>query len=125
MQVITRSLVGSGGFCNLGAGDATLDVVPRRPGTLRPPHDWFDVFPDGALDDGAPPGVVELAGVARRLRRLLDDGTVTVSGLARASGVDRSTIQDVLAGRVWIDTSTLARLEHTVGQRLWDVGFAP
>ena len=96
--------------------------MPRRPGELGRPCDWVADFPDGTVAPDAPPGVVELAGVARRLRALVNGGEFTVSGIARTSGVHRTTVHDVLDGVVWIDTSTLARLERAVGQRLWELG---
>ncbi|MBV8980668.1 MAG: helix-turn-helix transcriptional regulator [Acidimicrobiia bacterium] len=63
--------------------------------------------------------MAEVVAVARSIRRRLEDGTPSLSELARRSGVDRSTIYDLLAGRAWIDVSTLARLEAALGTRLW------
>lgn len=54
-----------------------------------------------------------------RLRRHLDGGDDTISGLAKRSGVNRTTIYDLLSGQAYIDVVTLARLEHAVGARLW------
>ena|GEM_PF-2098938 len=95
-------------------------AVPRRSGELGRPCDWVVDFPDGTVAPDAPPGVVELAGVARRLRALTAS-EFTISGIARTAGVHRTTVHDVLDGAIWIDTSTLARLERAVGQVLWEL----
>jgi hypothetical protein len=93
--------------------------MPRRSGARLRPCDWVADFPDGTVADGAPAGVAELAGVARNIRELVAAGDVTVAGLARDSGVHRTTVHDILAGKVWMDTQTLARLETAAGRRLW------
>ena len=98
-----------------------MKVVPRRPGELGRPADWFDQFPDGTPSGDAPPGVRELAHVAARLRDVLE--SISVSEFARRARVDRRTMYDLLAGDVWIDTSTLARLERAAGVRLWPERF--
>jgi len=77
-------------------------------------------FPDGRVKRAAPAGVAETAAVARNLRRALDELGMPISTLADASGVDRSVIHDLLAGRKYLNTQTLARLERATGRPLWE-----
>lgn len=95
--------------------------MPRRPGAIGTPADAFDAggFPDGAVRPDATPGAVELAAVARRLRSVLDDTGEAVTHFAERTGVDRTTIYDLFAGRAYLDVVTLARLERGAGTRLW------
>ncbi|WP_342671448.1 helix-turn-helix domain-containing protein [Nonomuraea candida] len=41
--------------------------------------------------------------------------------LAVLSGVNRQTINDLVAGRCWPDVATIAQLEAGLGVRLWPV----
>lgn len=94
--------------------------MPRRAGSLGQPAEFVSgAFPNGKVVADAPVGVVEMVGVARRLRDHLDSTGTSVSELARSAGVNRTTIHDVMAGRSYMDVVTLARLEATTGQRLW------
>lgn len=95
--------------------------MPRRPGAIGTPADAFVAgeFPDGTVAPGAVPGAVELAAVARNLRAVLDGTGEPISRFAERSGVDRTTVHDLLAGRAYLDVITLARLERGAGTRLW------
>lgn len=44
---------------------------------------------------------------------------VSANALAKASGVNRQVIANILAGQVWIDTVTLADLEEALDEMLW------
>ncbi|WP_336216980.1 helix-turn-helix domain-containing protein [Nonomuraea sp. LPB2021202275-12-8] len=43
-------------------------------------------------------------------------------GLATLSGVNRQSINDLLAGTSWPDVATIALLEAALAQRLWPTG---
>ena len=59
--------------------------------------------------------------VARRfavnLRRAV--GSRSVRSVAEASGITHTTLLSVLAGQVWPDLETIAKLELGLGARLW------
>lgn len=93
--------------------------MPRAGGRQAQPSDYCPDFPDGPVADDAPAGVSELAFVARRLRAELAARGRGITELARTADVDRSTVYDLLAGRAYVDTATLARVERAVGRRLW------
>ncbi len=75
--------------------------------------DW----PGGDLVPGAPVAAQYAQGISRNLAGALA-GT-TVSELARRSGVHRTTIHELLAGRTWGDVVTIALLEDAAGVPLW------
>lgn len=95
--------------------------MPRRSGDIGKPVDAFvgGRFPDGRLRKNAPVGAAEMATVARGLRTHLDETGVPIRTLAERAGLDRTTIHGLLAGRVYVDVVTLARLEHAAGCRFW------
>jgi len=95
--------------------------MPRRSGDIGTPAGAFvgGRFPGGRLRKGAPAGAAEMAAVARALRVYLDETGLPIRTLAERAGLDRTTIHAVLAGRVYVDVVTLARLERTTGRRLW------
>jgi transcriptional regulator with XRE-family HTH domain len=55
--------------------------------------------------------------LALRLGRALGGRSLREAG--RVTGVDHTTVGDILAGRVWADIATLARLEAGLGADLW------
>jgi hypothetical protein len=94
--------------------------MPRIAGYPGRPADHVDgPFTTGIVRADAPAGVSELAAAARALEGHLEATGTSVSGFAELAGVDRATVADFLAGRVFIDTFTLARLERAAGRRLW------
>ena len=94
--------------------------MPRRSVKQRPPCEYtYGEFLDGDVYENAPPGVIEMLFAAQALRNLLDTSDWTIKGLAEAAEVDRSVLHDVLAGRVYINVLTLARLEAATIRSLW------
>lgn len=91
--------------------------MPRRRQIIGAPNAWMADFPDGQLASGAPDGVAHAAAIARVLRSALEGRTV--SGVAEAADLNRSTLQAVLAGRAYPDLVTLAKLERVLDTRLW------
>ncbi|MHB8220589.1 MAG: hypothetical protein ACYDHU_09770 [Acidimicrobiales bacterium] len=83
---------------------------PVRAAPCAHSADW----PDVACDDP----VAEVARLlALRVRDALGGRSLRAAGTL--TGVDHTTIGDVLAGRVWADVATLARLEAGLGSDLW------
>lgn len=97
--------------------------MARRRHPLRRPGDYVDGdFLAGAVTPGAPVGVAHVQHIARELRRALDSAGVGVSEVASRAGLHRGTIHDLLAGDVYPDVLTVARLEAELGARLWPPG---
>jgi hypothetical protein len=46
-------------------------------------------------------------------------GADSIRSVAAKCGVNHVTLQNVVAGKVWPDLATIARLEHGIGQGLW------
>ena len=83
---------------------------PARPPPSAHSPDW----PDVACDDTT-------AEVARLLALRLREALAGRSqrSVGALTGVDYTTIGDVLAGRVWADLATIAKLERGLGADLW------
>ncbi len=91
--------------------------MPRRATQVGTPRDHAPGFPDGPIPVDAPDGVAHAAEIARRLRAALEGKSI--SAVCRNAGLNRSTVQDLIAGRTFADTVTLAKLERVLGVRLW------
>jgi hypothetical protein len=95
--------------------------VPRRRGVHSRPVDFLAdpaaAFPEGELDVDAPLEAVVAHRLAGRLDAALEGRAL--SAVCRDAGLNRSTVQDLLAGRSLCDTVTLAKLEATLGVALW------
>ncbi len=74
-------------------------------------------FPAGQLASTAPSEVIIAQGLALNVQIALRD--TTLIGACRDAGLNRSTVQDLLAGRTFCDIATLAKLEATLGVPLW------
>jgi hypothetical protein len=97
--------------------------MPRSAGDPGRPSDHVEgVFAGGTPVEGAPVGIAELAAIAGALAEALAEPGRTVTQVARDSGLDRTTIYDIVAGRSVCDVVTLARLEHALGRRLYPEG---
>lgn len=73
-------------------------------------------FPE--LTAGDPWQVVVAATIATRLQGALDRGW-TLRTIAVETGVNHATLHRIIAGDVWVDAATIARLEDGLGMRLW------
>ena len=94
--------------------------VPRRSSEFSAsPRSWLTdgEWPHGALADDAPPPVKYAAHVAGALSAALVGRNKT--DVARAAGIERSTLYDVLAGNTWADLVTLAKIEVVLNVSLW------
>lgn len=85
----------------------------RQPVTVLAQGDW----PDGALEPDAPAAARYVQEISRRLRDASSDASV--SEVAAAAGLARSTIYDILTGTTWPDVVSLAQLEAVLEVRLW------
>lgn len=86
--------------------------MPRTP-RLRP-NELVSPWPHGETSD--PAGRVA-ANFVLALRDAVDGESVRY--VARQCGVNHQTLRSVLAGDVWPDMQTIARLEFGLGRPLW------
>lgn len=101
------------------------ESLPRRSTSYRVPVEWMidGEWPSGTFDPQAPEAVSHAIAIAVALAAALD-GQNKSKVAARAS-IDRSTLYDILAGRTWPDTVTLANLEAILDQPLWPTERPP
>ncbi|SEG99269.1 Helix-turn-helix [Nonomuraea solani] len=72
------------------------------------------------------PAAAVVQAIAAALAGILAERRLSLRGLAAASGVNRQSISDLLAGRSWPDVATIALLEAALAVRLWpDSASAP
>lgn len=90
-----------------------------RPSRNLPNHEAGSTWPDERLDD-APSEVARQ--LALNLRTAM--GRRSTRGVRSATGVDHTTVADILKGTTWPDLNTIARLEHGLGVDLWPAGVA-
>ena len=83
------------------------------------PRDWISqgTWPDGPFTKDAPEDVAVAVAIARALDTALEGRNK--SEIAKAANIERTTLYDILAGRSWPDTVTLAKLERELSQGLW------
>ena len=83
--------------------------------TPRPrPIDLVVPWPDGSASEAAGTAA---ATFVRALNSAIDGRSIR--SVAAACGVNHQTIRGVLAGEVWPDMYTVARLEEGLNARLW------
>uniref|UniRef100_UPI003F4985E4 helix-turn-helix domain-containing protein n=1 Tax=Nonomuraea sp. CA-252377 TaxID=3240003 RepID=UPI003F4985E4 len=68
------------------------------------------------------PAAAVVQQIAASLAGILAERRLSLRGLAAASGVNRQSIADLLAGRSWPDVATIALLETALAIRLWPEG---
>lgn len=128
-----RDKHGYGRHCHMLANRAIWELCrgPLLPGVIvrhecdNPPCSLLDHLEDGTQADNhqdriargrpwgtrptmrgeAGPGAKLTEGQVREIRHLWASGEVTKIGLSRAFPASRRTIQDIIAGRTWIDVS--------------------
>ncbi|WP_084125967.1 helix-turn-helix transcriptional regulator [Demequina sp. NBRC 110054] len=89
-------------------------MPPRR----TRPRDLGSDWPDRVVDDPA-------GEVARRIAVALRTATAGLSlrQVAEATGVNYTTVRDVLLGNTFGDSITISRLEIGLGVALWPADF--
>ena len=104
------------------AAVASPDMPSRR--GLRPqPRSYLapgGCWPDGPLEDGAPPEAVLALDISKRFRDHIDRLGWNRSEAARRAGISRTTVLNILGGKTWLDLPTIDRLERNLGMRLWN-----
>jgi ribosome-binding protein aMBF1 (putative translation factor) len=97
--------------------------MPRRRNGA--PREWIaeGSWPDGTFRADAPVEVAHAVAIAVGLAAALDGRNK--SDVAAAAEVDRSTLYDILAGKAWPDTFTLAKLERYLEASLWPSDPSP
>lgn len=99
--------------------------MPRRSSQYRVPRDWLTsgTWPNGTFAADSPEVVAHAVAIANALEDAL--GKANRSQVCANAGIQRSTLYDILAGRSWPDTVTLARLELELNKTLWPTDGAP
>lgn len=94
-----------------------MRLVPRKP--RQSPAQRVDQWP------GPTTGQADVD-VARHLARNLSAALAgrSTRQAATLTGVDATTIQDILNGQVWPDSRTIALLEAGLGADVWPAGIA-
>ena len=83
------------------------------------PSELVDAWPDAASTD---PVVEAARQFVINLREAI--GASSARSVAREAGINHVTVAAILQGRAWADTHTLAKLESSLGVKLWP-GAAP
>lgn len=91
----------------------------------KTPRDWVveGTWPDGVFAADAPDAVAHAVAIAKALDAALTQRTK--SRVAHDAAIERSTLYDILSGKSWPDTVTLANLERELGTTLWPPHPAP
>ena len=76
-------------------------------------------WPDGPLEDGAPPEASLSQAITWRLREALGRHMGTRGDVAAEACLSPATIYKLLRGTSWGRVPTIARLERVLGARLW------
>jgi hypothetical protein len=93
--------------------------MPRRSTFYGVPKDWISngEWPTCTFRHDAPAEVAVAVAIAKALSQALE--TRNKTQVASAAQIERSTLYDIIAGRSWPDTVTLAKLERELDQGLW------
>lgn len=59
------------------------------------------------------------ANIATTLNAVMDERQLSLRGVETETGVDHDTVRRIVAGQVWADTWTVARLEDGLHVQLW------
>jgi len=96
--------------------------MPQRTGVTGTPRSYVTAkgtWPDGPFRKDTPRAVYYAADIAKRLKAALEASGESVTAVAAALQVARSTIYDVIKGETFADVRTLALAEAHFGVRLW------
>ena len=90
--------------------------------SYRPPREWLVAdgkWPTGPFTPGAPPYVIVTAAIVANY--LAAAGTRSLRSVARAAGIDATSLGRTLAGETVPDVHTVAVLEDALQCELWPV----
>ena len=94
--------------------------MPARRNLKPQPSDYLDedgTWPEGLLEDGAPPEAAFVMEIARRLKAACENRSER--SVARDADVDKKTIANILNGATWCEVPTIYRLEKALQIHLW------
>lgn len=93
--------------------------MPRRSSSYGAPRDWVleGEWPTATFREDTPGMVGHAVAIAVALSVALEGRSK--SEVAKEADIERSTLYDILAGKTWPDTVTLAKLEAHLDTRLW------
>ena len=94
--------------------------MPRRSGISGPPRSYIasGEWPVGKVE--GPAEARYAAEVAKRLATAIEGQSLL--SVAREAGLDHTTVRALAEGVRWPDLITIARLEQSLGVRLWPDG---
>lgn len=96
--------------------------MPARKGHPGAPRDYVaphGAWPQGPFIDDAPLAARYAAAIAAGLDAAIMDRGMTRVDAARAMGVARPTLYDLLGGVTFPDLFTVVKAEQMLGMRLW------
>ncbi|MCQ3805297.1 MAG: helix-turn-helix domain-containing protein [Acidimicrobiia bacterium] len=91
-----------------------MRVSRKHPATYIADH---GVFPEGPYRKGTPSEVFLAAGLALRLKKEIEKDSIRY--VAKMAKLSPQTLVNILHGKSWPDLLTIARLEESLGRRLW------
>lgn len=93
--------------------------MPRRRNIAGDPKTFVvkGAWPNGRFARDAPPAAAYAQDISRSLAQALEGRSK--ADVAAAADLHRSTLYGILAGDVWPDVVTLAKLETVLQCRLW------
>jgi hypothetical protein len=103
----------------------TLFGMPRRSTEYGKPCDWVaeGEWPTGVFRPDTPDIVAYPLALAEGLRSAL--GGINKSQLCADAHIERSTLYDILDGNTWADLVTIAKIETSLGKRIWPTKPSP
>lgn len=96
--------------------------MPQRTGVTGSPRSYLAArgeWPDGPFRRNTPRAVYYAALIAKKFKIAIDESGQSITAVAEALDVARSTVYDVLKGETVADVRTLALAEAHFGVRLW------
>lgn len=96
--------------------------MPQRTGVTGSPRSYLvpkGAWPEGPFRRNTPRAVYYAALIAKKFKAAIDESGQSITAVAEALDVARSTVYDVLKGETVADVRTLALAEAHFGVRLW------
>jgi lambda repressor-like predicted transcriptional regulator len=100
--------------------------MPQRRGLQGGPRQFYpgDSWPDDDPVESAPVAARYAAAIATALKSVINERGIKVGELTTDADIARSTLNDILTGRVWPDMVTLSKLEDVLQAPLWPQRFS-
>lgn len=103
-------------------------AVPTRKGLRPQPRDYLapgSSWPDGPLEDGAPPEAALALSICQQFRDRIATMGWTQSSTATKAGISRTTVINILSGKTWLDLPTIDRIERNLRKNVWNRDHHP